>query len=170
RPGAGHRDTLVPRDGVEPVQQPLSPAEQDRDDGQVEPVDQAGTQVLLDGRDSATDPDVQVARGFPGAFQRLVDAAGDKVEGSTVGHLHWFARMVGEHEHRVAERRVLPPPTPPRVARRPRATARAEHVVAHDGGPDAVVAVPDEPEPPAPGFSSIEVSDTDSRAPSTRIS
>src|SRR5690606_12541682 len=34
--------------------------------------------------------------------------------------------------------------TPPRVARRPRATARAEHVVAHDGGPDAVVAVPDE--------------------------
>jgi hypothetical protein len=50
---------------------------------------------------------------------------------------------MGEHEHRVVERRILAPPARPRVTA-PGPPDRAEHVAPHDGGTDARIALGDE--------------------------
>jgi hypothetical protein len=50
---------------------------------------------------------------------------------------------MGEHEHRVVERRILAPPARPRVTA-PGPPDRAEHAAPHDGGTDARIALGDE--------------------------
>lgn len=56
---AGQLDTLVAiRPPVEVVEEPLSAAEEDGDDRQVQFVDQAGVKVLPHGWRASADPDV----------------------------------------------------------------------------------------------------------------
>jgi hypothetical protein len=74
-------------------------------------------------------------RGVAGAIERLVNAAGDEVERRSALHLQRLARVMREDEDRRVVRRILPPPTAPGIGS-PRTVAAAEHVAAHDVGPD----------------------------------
>jgi hypothetical protein len=79
---------------VDPFEQRRSIAEEDRGDRDVQLVDESGTEVLPDRVGAAADPDVTGSGGLAGALQRLVDPAGDEVEGGAAGHRDRVARMV----------------------------------------------------------------------------
>ena len=109
-------------------------------DRQVQLVDQAGAQVLLDGGDAATEPDVLAAGGRACLLERRLDAVGDEVERRAALHRQRVARVVGERRTpgggRAGRRPTSPSSSPsPHVA-----ADRPEHVAAHDRGADAGVA------------------------------
>jgi hypothetical protein len=75
----------------------------------VHPVDQAGTQVLLDGGGTTTDADVGAAGRGERLLQRRADVV-DEVEGGASLHLDRFVRVVGQHEDGVVVGRLGSPP------------------------------------------------------------
>jgi hypothetical protein len=127
---------------VDMIKQSFAGAQQDGHDHQVELIDQAGPQVLLDGRHATAKPDITLASGIAGPFQRRPDAIINEVECRSAVHREGWPGMVGEDEHRVVVRRVLAPPASP-LAVAPRTADRAEHVAPYDGGTDADIAVGD---------------------------
>src|SRR5207245_238138 len=68
-------------------------------------------------------------------LERRLDPVGDERKRRAAIHRQLLARMVGKHEDRSVEGRVLAPPAGPR--RIPRPVAAAEHVAAHDVGANA---------------------------------
>ena len=68
------------RSAVEVVEQSFSAAQQHRRDGDLQFVDQAGPEVLLDRRRPAGDLDVLAAGRVERPLQRGVNAVGDEVE------------------------------------------------------------------------------------------
>ena len=80
---------------VNPLEQPLAAAQQDRGDGEVQLIDEAGAEILLDRVRSAADAHVFAVGGFLRPVQGLVDTAGDEVEGRAAGHFEGRARVVG---------------------------------------------------------------------------
>lgn len=79
--GAGELGALVAVGAaVEVVEGAFAPAQQDRDDHEVQVVDQAGPQALLDRGRTTADPDVEAAGGLECSFQRVLDAADDEME------------------------------------------------------------------------------------------
>jgi hypothetical protein len=68
------------RAAVEVIEEPLTAAQQDRHDRQVQVVDQAGVEVLLDGGGTAADPDVGSSGRLRGSSERRLDAVLDEVE------------------------------------------------------------------------------------------
>jgi hypothetical protein len=115
-------------------EQPFTAAQYDRRDVQEQLVQQSGGQELVDGARAARHVDVLLAGRLPGPRQRRLDAAGDEVERGTAGHRQRRTLVVGEHEHRRVERRLVAPPAAPRGV--PLAVAAAEHLPAHDVGAD----------------------------------
>ena len=101
------------------VEQPLARAEHDRDDVQVQLVEQAGGEVLVDRARAAGDRDVLVAGGRARLLERGLDPVGDEVERRAALHLERLARVVGEHVDRRVVRRVLAPPAAPLSVPRP---------------------------------------------------
>ena len=120
------------------VEQPRAAAEQQRHNVQVQLVEQAGREVLLHDVGAAAERDVPAAGGREGLLERRLDPVGDEREARPALQLgERLARVVGEHEDRVVERRVLAPPAvPARLAPRPRAAA--EHIAAHDRRADVL--------------------------------
>src|SRR5437870_3284054 len=128
---------------VEVFEEPLAAAEQDGHDHEVHLVDQASAEVLLDRGNAAAESDVISVGGLEPSLERRLDAVVNEVERGPALHRDGRTWVVGEHEHRVVERRVVPPPAGPLVAA-PRPADRAEHVAPHDGGANAGVALRDE--------------------------
>jgi hypothetical protein len=135
--GAGQPGARVAADSRRQVaEEPLALAEQDGRDRQVHLVDEPGGQELPDGGGAAAERDVLPAGRLHGHAEHFVRCRVDEAEGRPVAHYQVGAGMAGEHEHVVAERRVLAPPAPPGLAG-PGSPDRAEHVPAHDRGADA---------------------------------
>src|SRR5262245_50871749 len=116
---------------VDSTQEMLARAEQDRRDGKMHLVNQPCAQILPGRGHPAADTDVEVTRSFGGAFQCVMDAAGDEVEGCSAIHFERRARVAGEHEHGAMVGRIVSPPSPPGVVQ-PRSPNRSEHVTAYD--------------------------------------
>jgi hypothetical protein len=114
RRGAGelHGRPAVERP-VEAVEKPLPGAEQHRHDDDVQLVEQAGPQVLPHGGDAAAEPQVRATGRGPGPLQRRLHPVGDEVERRPPRRRQRLARVVGEHEDVVVERRLLAPPAAP---------------------------------------------------------
>src|ERR1700754_422793 len=100
----------------------------------VELVERAGRDRLLDGGAAAVDLDGLLAGGLAGQFQGLVEAFGHEVEGRAALHLQRFARVVREDIDVVVEGRVVAPPAAAVFVLLPGAGAAAVHLAAHDPG------------------------------------
>ena len=118
------------------LKQPLPGPEHDRDDVEIELVEQPGRQVLLHNACAAGNRDVVVIRRRPGSLEGGLDPVGDERERRPTLHRQRLARVVAEYEHRRVEGRVLAPPARPRLV--PRSVAAAEHLAAHDVGADTL--------------------------------
>lgn len=114
-------------------------AEEDRSNGEVHLVDEAGLKVLADGGDAAAKANVLTFGSAGGALKSSVDAIGDEVEGGAAAHGDGFARVMGEHEDRSVVGRVVAPPTFPGIVG-PGTADRAEHVATQNPRSDFVEA------------------------------
>jgi hypothetical protein len=102
---------------------------------QVDFVDQSGFEILPDGCDSTTEPDILPVRGFGGAAQRGVNAVGDEMKNRSALHGDRWARIVREDKNRRVVRRSLAPPSFPVVVG-PGSANWTEHVAAENPGSD----------------------------------
>jgi hypothetical protein len=133
--GVGRRNAISARivkgGQVETREEILAIAEKDRHHGEMQFVDQAGAQILADGRDAAPDPDILSVGDVARLPQCGFDAVRHEVEGCSAFHGDRSARMVGEHEDRHVVGRIGAPPAFPALIR-PWTSDRSEHVSAHD--------------------------------------
>ena len=74
---------------VNPLEQRLSPSEQDRRDGNVQFIDEALTKILLDCARPGAGPHVLSASGLACAVERLANASCDEMERRAAFHLDW---------------------------------------------------------------------------------
>ena len=112
------------------LEQPRAGAERERHNVQPQLVDQAGGEILIDGGRAALDRDIAVVGRRACLCQCRLDSVGDEVVRGGAVHRLRLARVVGEHEDRGVERRVVTPPAVPLPI--PLATHWAEHVAPHD--------------------------------------
>src|SRR5918995_7047039 len=128
-------DLVVLLQAFQPVPQSNAPAEHDRDDRDVQVVDEpCGEEVADDGR-SAADTHVLALRARPGLLERLGGRGVEEVERGAALHLDRRAGTMGEDEGRRVERRVGTPPSRPLRVVLP--SGRAELAGPHDLGADA---------------------------------
>src|SRR5215218_3857219 len=116
------------------VEEARASAQEDRRDVQLQLVDQTGRQVLVDDV-GAADEDVLLAGGLPRLLQGRLDSIGDKGE-SRVREDQRLALVVRVNEDRLAEGRVLTPPSPPWIVAPWAAGGRTELAPPHDLGTD----------------------------------
>src|SRR5918998_316575 len=98
--------------GAEPVEEPRTAAQHQRDHVQLKLVDQARRQVLVDDTGAPADHDVLPGRGPPGLVEGRLDPLGYEGE-RRVRERQRLPPVMGEHEHRHVERRLLTPPAGP---------------------------------------------------------
>jgi hypothetical protein len=96
------------------LEQPSAGAERERHNVEPQLADQAGGEVLVDGGRAAVDRDVAVAGRRACLCRYRLDSVGDEVVSGAAVHRLRVARMVGEHEDRGVERRIIAPPAVPR--------------------------------------------------------
>lgn len=99
-------------------------------------VDQAGLQILPNGRYAAANADVALARCRPRLLQRGMNASGHKLKFRASRHPERWSRVMGEHEDGRVVRRLIPPPALPAVIR-PRTSDGTEHVSTENPGPES---------------------------------
>src|SRR5215831_11115552 len=94
---------LLELEGVvlETLEKALAAAENDRGDRDVDLVDEARAQVLVDDRCAAGERNVLSPRGGLGLRERRLDAVGDEVKRRSAPHHERFARMVCDDENGV---------------------------------------------------------------------
>jgi hypothetical protein len=109
----------------------FSRTEENWSDGQVHLVDEPSLQVLPDRRHSAADANVLSTGSRHRLLKGGADAVGDKMEYRAAFHYERRPRVRCEDEHRRVVRRLLTPPSSPRVVW-PRPPNRSKHVPAHD--------------------------------------
>src|SRR5258705_4326781 len=127
---------ITERRQVEPRKERLTTAEQDRRDRDVHLVDEPRLEILSYRGGASADLDIEVARGLPGAAERILNSARDEMKDGPALHRDRVARVARQHKHRRMIGRILPPPAAPLVVG-PGPAHRAEHVGAHDIGTDA---------------------------------
>lgn len=71
---------------VEVCEEGLAGADEGRGDSEVEIVNEAGAEKLLDGGDAPADANVFAIGGGDGALEGGVDAVGDEMEGGSPSH------------------------------------------------------------------------------------
>ena len=110
----GHRDLLEVGGDVS-IEEPNAGAEEDRHEIEPDLVDEArGESLAGDGR-PAGDSDVAAGRRLLRLRDRGLDAVGDERERRPALALERWARVMGDDEDRKVERRILAPPTVPRI-------------------------------------------------------
>src|SRR5208337_1916062 len=97
----------------------------------MEVVNQSSAQKLLDRRNASTDPNVFPICGRGSALQGGLNAFGDEMERSLPSHRDRGPCVMGQHEHRSMEWRIIAPPTLPGFVR-PGPSHRPKHVATHD--------------------------------------
>jgi len=116
---------------VDVTKQAFARPKQNWRDGDMELIDEADSQELLDGVGTAADSHIPAIRCLACLLEGRVDSVGDKVERRVALHPQRRPRMVRQHENRYMVRRVIAPPTFP-LQVRPKAPNRAEHVATQD--------------------------------------
>ena len=99
---------VAKRRRVNPGQKMLSRSEQDRRDGKVHLVDEAGRETLADRSDSSAEPDVLTAGSVDRGLERGVNTVGHVLERGTAVHDDRRTSMMGENENRRVVRRRFP--------------------------------------------------------------
>jgi hypothetical protein len=118
---------------VDPFEQSLSSAQQNRRDCDVQLIDQARTKILLYGIGATTNSHVHPIRCLARLVKRLVSAACDEMECRVAFHLYGRARVMSQDENWNVIGWVVPPPALPGHVR-PGATNRSEDVPPEDPG------------------------------------
>src|SRR5712692_9991713 len=121
---------------IDVVQEMLPGTEQDRSDGEMQLVNQAGAQIPPNSGYAATEADVAAARGSARLLQSGVNAFGDKAKLRTSRHPERRPRVMRQHEDGRVIRRPVAPPALPTVVR-PRTSDRTEHVAPENPGTDS---------------------------------
>ena len=106
-----HLEPLLER--LEPIPEPLPPAEDDGHDDYVHVVDEVGSEELSDGGRASTDADVQRARRLLGNPEGRGRARVDEVERRAARHLDRWPGVVREDEYGRMKWRVVAPPAFP---------------------------------------------------------
>src|SRR5260370_42691555 len=83
---------------VNPLEQSLSPAQQDRRDSDVQLIDEARTKILLDSVRSAANAHIHSVGCVARPVKRLVNTARDEVECRSAFHLDGRARVMSQDE------------------------------------------------------------------------
>src|SRR2546421_3558235 len=133
--GIEHARQLEPGQlGADALEQAGSVAQQDRGEVELELVDQAGVDALVDCIGAACDQDVLLGRRGSRILDRALDPVRDEGKGGSPLHGERLARVVGEDEHRDVEGRVVTPPALAVGVALPGPLAAAEHAAAHHDG------------------------------------
>src|SRR5580698_6750922 len=135
--GSGFHHAVAEGREIQALEHHLASSEQDRRKRKVQFIDQAGLQVLANGRDATSDLDVTRSRGVACALERGVDPVRDKVERGAALHYDRLAGVVRQDERGSVIGRIVSPPALPAVVR-PFPAHRTEHVPAKDEGTEAV--------------------------------
>ncbi len=106
-----------------PFEQPLSSAEQDRCNSNVQFINEALAKILLDGVRPTADAHVHSAGRLACPFKRVANAARDEMERRVAFHLDGWAGMVRQDEDRNDK-----------VDCRPTSLFQSMSAQAHDGG------------------------------------
>ena len=136
---AGRRDRLhlvLLLQRLQPVPQPHTATEQDRDRHDVQMVDEPGGEELAEHRRATPDADVLARSGLPSGVECVCRRGVEEVERRAALHLQRRPRAMGQNERRGVERRILSPPSAPLRVVLP--ARRAELAGAHDLRADAV--------------------------------
>src|SRR5689334_8045843 len=118
---------------VDPLEQSLSPAQQDRRDSDVQLIDEALTKILPDSVRSASDAHIHSVGCVARPVKRLVNAARDEMERRSAFHLDGRPRVMSQDESWNVIGWVVPPPASP-VHVGPGAANRSEHVPSENPG------------------------------------
>ena len=130
--GGDGLDELEAMQVVNPLEKPFTAAEESGDLVNAHLVYETGLEILPADLGAASERDVLVPRGAARLLERRLDPVRHEVEGRAAFHRERRALVVREHENRVMEGRVLPPPAPPRLLGVPSAGMTPEHVAPHD--------------------------------------
>src|SRR5258706_1332775 len=98
---------------VNPLEQSLSPAQQDRRDSDVQLIDEARTKILLDSVRSAANAHIHSVGCVARPVKRLVNTARDVAESRSAFHLNGRARVMSQDESWNVIGWVVPPPAFP---------------------------------------------------------
>src|SRR5262245_54643118 len=112
---------------VSPLEESLSPAEQDRCDGNVQLINKAFAKILLDCAGPTANSHVSSSGRLSCPVKRLVNPARDEVKRRVAFHCNGSTRVVSEDEDWNVIRRIVSPPAFP-VHVRPGTANRSEHV------------------------------------------
>src|SRR5688572_18711226 len=118
---------------VKPLEQSLTPAQQDRRDSDVQLIDEARTKILLDSARSAANAHVHSVGCVARAVKRLVNTARDEVERRSAFHLEGRARVMSQDESWNVIGWVISPPAFP-VHVGPGTADGSEHVSSENPG------------------------------------
>ena len=105
-------------------------------------IDKSGAQILPDCRNPAAKPDILTVRCVHRLFKCGVDAIGNKMKSRASAHVERCARVMGKHENRSVERRIVAPPSLPNVIS-PGPSDRSEHISTNNPRSDVVEAACD---------------------------
>src|SRR3954451_5320816 len=118
---------------VDALEQSLSRAQQDRRDREVQLIDEARTEILLDSVGPAANAYVHSLGCIARAIERLVNSARDEIESRSAFHLDGRARVMSQDESwNVIGWVVSPPAFPVHVG--PGTANGSEHVSAENPG------------------------------------
>ena len=134
--GADGLQVESPLEFLEPVPEPLPPAQNNGHDDYVHVVDQVGGEELSDSGRTPADADIETARGLLGNLQGLSRTRVDEVDVVPPFISIEGPGVVGRDKYRRMERRVVTPPAPPLFVS-PRSALRSELSPAHDLDTDA---------------------------------
>ena len=124
---------------VNPLEQSLSPAQQDRRDSDVQLIDEARAKVLLDSVRAAANAHIHSVGCVARSVKRLVNTARDEVECRFAFHMDGRARVMSQDESWNVIGWVVPPPAFP-IHVRPGPTKGAEHVPPENPSPNILKA------------------------------
>src|SRR3984885_11268500 len=112
---------------VQPGKQRLTFAQRNRSKRKMQRIDQPSLQILAHSGNTSADLNVLVPRRSFRQPQRLCDSPAHKVERRSAFHCQRLTLVMRQNESRRMERRIWPPPSPPRLVL-PRPTHRTEHI------------------------------------------
>src|SRR6185437_5535387 len=124
-------DAVAERRQVDSGEHRFALSENDRRQGEMQLVDQAGAKILTHRLDATTDLHIATIGGALRLVHRRLDALGHEDEGGATFHDDGIAWMVRQHEGRRVIGRIRTPPAPPALVR-PRTADRSEHIAAKD--------------------------------------
>src|SRR5215470_17508954 len=94
-------------------------------------VDESGLEVLLNGRNTATEAHIFISCGLLRSLQSRLNSVSHRVKLCPALHLKWFPLVMSEYKCTAHDKEALRPPSSPRIIR-PRAPHRPKHVASQN--------------------------------------